>query len=42
MLARRLKKDNKFHYYLTKIDKDESGSISGKEFGKLLAKVKKR
>ena len=42
MLARRLKDDKKFLHYLNKIDKDENGSINGKEFSKLLVKVKKR
>ena len=42
MLARRLKDDKKFLRTLNKIDKDENGSINGKEFAKLLVKVKKR
>ena len=39
MLARRLKKDKTFHKYMVKVDKDESGSLSSKEWRKLLAKL---
>ena len=42
MLARRLKKDKTFHKYMDKVDKDESGSLSSKEWCKLLAKLKKK
>ena len=42
MLARRLKKDKTFHKYMDKVDKDESGSLSRKEWRKLLAKLKKK
>jgi hypothetical protein len=42
LLRRRLKKNKSFHKWMKKVDKDENGSISSNEWGKLLIKLKKR
>jgi hypothetical protein len=42
MLARCLKKDKTFRKYMDKVDRDESGSLSSKEWRRLLAKLKKK
>jgi len=42
MCGRHLKKDKKFRKWMKKVDKDENGSISSNEWGKLLIKLKKR
>ena len=42
MLQRKLRKEGSFEKYMRKVDKDGSETISGKEFGKLLVKIKKK
>ena len=42
MLQRKLRKEGSFEKYMKKVDKDGSETISGKEFGKLLVKIKKK
>ena len=42
MLARNLSSRKRLQKYLEKVDKDENGYICGKEFGKLLVKIKKK
>jgi len=42
MLNRHLVKDKKFRKWMKKVDQDENGCISAKEWGKLLVKMKKK
>ena len=42
MLAKHLKKTEKFDKYVNKVDKDESKTLDKKEWKKLLKKVKKK
>ena len=42
MLQRKLRKEGSFEKYMKKVDKDFSETVSGKEFGKLLVKIKKK
>ena len=42
MLARCLEKDKTFRKHMDKVDRDESGSLSSKEWRRLLAKLKKK